>query len=191
MEMHMIDMPADLQQKTETPSSYEQVAIKKETPKPYKLVSDDIKAKGMIKIPPKQDQNLTYVELDRSKKDEETIYELITTMADNGKVWLLFNKSHMNQMGEEIGHVHPLKFLGYIFAENHLKRCMARILEDYFKRNGFIDGLGPSLDNELKKGALYPMLNDFCEEIGIKPYEVESYFQKRDWDGLLRYLCNH
>lgn len=186
----MIDMPEmAANDDLKSPPAIVQTAEKKAPS--YELVNQDIKAKGLIKIPPKQGANLNYEQLDRSQKDEQTIYKLITTMADNGKVWLLFNKTEMNQMGEEVGHVHPLRFLGYIFSERHLKRCMARVLEDYFKRNGFIDGLGPSLDNELKKGTLYPYLKEFCEEVGVKPYEIESYVQKRDWEGFMRYLINH
>lgn len=65
---------------------------------------------------------------------------------------------------------------------------MPNIFDDYFKRNGFLEGLGPSLTREAEKGKLDPYLNDFAAELNIPVNQIRTYFQTRDWENLVRYL---
>jgi len=156
-----------------------------------KSVNQKSKTKALIKIPTKQEKPENYGELIRSKKDEKVINELITTMAEKGKVKLLFIKHHMEELGDQVRHVHPLKFIGYIFSKKALKVHMKDILADYFKKSSFIDGLATPLNNEARKGKLNKYLEEFCAEVGVKDYEVKPYFQRRDWEGLLHFLSNN
>lgn len=145
---------------------------------------------SIIKKPPAKQADLTYQELACTEQDQAYIYEIISTMAENGKLNLLFKKTHLKEIGEQINHVHPMKFMSTIFTNPHLKSCMFYIWDDYFKRNGFLDGLGPSLTREADKGKLHQYIKEFAEEVGVPVENIEGYFQAREWEGLVLYLIH-
>lgn len=191
----MLDMPPDQSSQVTMGSFYESVEIKDISSLLCKNTSINNRtastAKGIIKIPPQTPEIKNYNDLIRSEKDEKVIEELITTMANTGKIKLLFNKHYVEDLGDQIRHVYPLRFLGLIFSKPHLKECMKKILDDYFKKSGFIDGLSPSMDNELKKGKLHEFLNDFCKEVNVKPHQIQPFLNARDWEGLIYFLANN
>ncbi len=147
---------------------------------------------SIIKIPaPKGNGPLTYQELPCTDQDQAIIGEIITTMSENGKLSLLFMQSHLKQLGAEINHVHPLKFLSTIFANPRLKTCMNSVYDDYFKRNGFLEGLGPSLTNEADKGKLDQYAEEFAQEVKVPVEGVRKFFQSRNWEEFVRYLMEN
>ncbi len=150
------------------------------TPKPFFA--------SIIKFPPGGEKQLTYLDLICTDQDKSNIYEIITTMSDNGKLSLLLKQGHLKQLGAQINHVHPLKFMSTIFSNPRLKMCMPEIFDDYFKRNGFMDGLGPSLERESEKGKLIQFLNDFASEVNVNPESIRGFFLARDWENLVRFL---
>jgi len=151
------------------------------------LVSTPITA-SIIKKPPAKPTETPYKELVCTEQDKTYIYEIISTMAGNGKLSLLFKQSQLKEMGAQINHVHPLKFLSSIFANPYLKSCMAQVWDDYFKKNGFLDGLAPSLTREAEKGKLTQYLKEFSAEVGVKEEHLRPYFEARDWENLVLFL---
>ncbi len=133
----------------------------------------------------------SYKELVCTEEDQNNIAYIIQTMADNGKLSLLFKKSELNGIGARINHVHPFKFLGTVFSNENLKACMREIYKDYFKWNGFMDGLGPSLTIQADQGKLGQYLNDFAKETGVTSQELLGYIQSKDWESMVRYLMTH
>jgi hypothetical protein len=152
---------------------------------------------GIVKLPPVAEEPVateaaTYEQLTCTEEDRENIYYIISTMAENGKLTLLFQyKSDLTRRGVEIAHVHPLKFLGTIFSDPNLKECMQRIYPDYFKRTKFMNDLGESLTNRMDRGQLEPYLEEFAKEVCAPVEAIRGYAQSRDWDGLLQFLLNH
>lgn len=149
---------------------------------------------SIIKFPPgggQPPQMSPYKELVCSEEDRANIYELIMTMAREGKMSLLFKQSHMKLLGAKICHVHPLKFLATIFSDPQLKECMREVFNDHFKRNGFMDGLGSSLTREAEKGTCEIYLKEFSQEVGVKVEILHKFFQARDWDGFVRCLIEN
>ncbi len=65
---------------------------------------------------------------------------------------------------------------------------MSYIWDDYFKRNGFLDGLGPSLFREAEKGKLDLYLEPFAKEIGLQKEDLKPYTDVHDWENLVLYL---
>lgn len=155
----------------------------------YCLAKNKVKVKGIIKIPPKDAIPTTYQALVRSEKDEEVITELITNMGEKSKLGLLRIALHMEELGDHVRHVHPYKFFGYIYSQPHLKECMQMILSDYWKKNSFINGMTPALNNEHRVGSLRKYIKNFCEEAGVKPYQIQPYLDSRDWEGMLHFLA--
>lgn len=160
----------------------------KETPpiKPTPLAT-------IIEIPPavEEKKEIPYNELVCTEVDKLNIAYIIQTMSSNGKLSLLFKKSELKRIGAEINHVHPLKFLETIFANPDLKECMREIHRDYFKWNGFLDGLVPSLNSQSDQGKLTQHLKDFSARVNSTPESLTPYFESRDWENLIRYLTNN
>lgn len=143
---------------------------------------------SIIKKPPAKPMETLYKDLVCTETDRMNIYEIVSTMAEKGKLGLLFQQNHLREVGAQINHVHPLKFLAVIIKDPHLKSCMFYIWDDYFKRNGFLDGLGPSLTREAEKGKLHIYINDFSADIGASPEVLKSYFDARDWENMVLFL---
>jgi len=146
----------------------------------------------IIKIPPPEsDKDLPYGELICTQEHQDQIAYIISTIASNSKVSLLFLQGDLKRAGAKINEVHPLKFLESIFANPALKEQMKEIENDRFKWSGFMDGLVPSLTNQANQGKLLQYLPDFAQRVGNAPEELISYFQSKDWDNLVRYLITH
>jgi hypothetical protein len=148
---------------------------------------------SIIRVSPPAPANTCYKDLVCTPQHQACIHEIITMMADHSKFSLLVNQPHLKQLGVQVQHVHPLKFLSTIFLNPTLKNCMASIFDDYFKRNGFLgddlsDGLGPSLNRECDKGKIEPYLQDFANEMKVPIEQLRPYFAARDWENLVRYL---
>lgn len=143
---------------------------------------------SIIKIPNKEPTEVAYKDLVCTEQDKAAIFEIVTTMSENGKIALLLKQNHLRFLGAQINHIHPLKFLSTVFANPRLKVCMFDIFDDYFKRNGMMEGLGPSLSKEAEKGKLMQYLNEFAAEVNVSPDDLRGFFQSRDWEGMVRYL---
>lgn len=150
---------------------------------------DEKAAMGIIK--PKPREEAPYAKLVCTEQDKQAITEIIKNMGEHGKFWLLRHKSYMNELGDSIRHVHPLKFLEVVFNNDYLKVCMREVFDDYFKRNGFMDGLGGTLTNKSKAGELERYTHDFAKSINVSYDSIDIYFQNRDWDGLVRHLIGN
>ncbi len=146
---------------------------------------------SIIKFPPEGDKgDVSYKELVCSTEDTACISEILMILAEHGKISLLFKQGHLKQLGAQINHLHPLKFLSTIFKDPNLRECMKKVADDYFKWNGFMEGLAPSLTKEADKGKLEKHLLDFAEDIGISPDHIRKYFQNRDWESLVHSLMS-
>lgn len=143
---------------------------------------------SIIKKPPVKVTEPSYKDLVCTESQKACIYEIISTMADNSKLSLLFKQNHLKSLGDQISDVHPMKFLSTIFSDYYLKICMINIWNDHFKRNGFLDGLGPSLTREMEKGKLLFHLADFGAEIGVSEEAMRPYFESQDWENLVAFL---
>lgn len=143
---------------------------------------------SIIKKPPVKSTEITYKDLACTEDQKTYIYEIISTMAEKGKLSLLFNQTHLKELGDRISDVHPLKFLSVIFSDPYLKSCMMVVWSDYFKRTGFMDGLAPSLTREMEKGKLMSYLKDFAKDVNVSVEHLQGYFDAHDWDNLVLFL---
>lgn len=144
---------------------------------------------GVIKIPPAQERK-TYAELPgNNSEDQRKIIELFTIMGSHGKMDLLINyKKHLEKLGKEIEHVHPLKLLGIIFSKPQMKQYLDNIYNDYFKWKSFIEGLEPNMNHEYLKNNMMQHIDDFAKEVNVPKENLLPFFQKRDWKGLVKFL---
>lgn len=146
---------------------------------------------SIIKKPPtKVPAEITYKDLTCSEQDKACIYEIISTVGETGKLGLYFKQDHLEELGAQINHVHPLKFLATIFSDPYLKGCMISVWNDYFKKGRFMGGLVPNLTREAEKGKLDQYIPDFAADVGVNLEQIRPFFESRDWDNLVYFLIH-
>lgn len=149
---------------------------------------------SIIKIPPTRPPDpsaISYNDLPLSIDDAQKITRLITVMGENGKVALLFKyQKELRQIGREIEHVHPLKFVSVILSNPYLKSCMKEVHKDYFKWTNFMDGLGNGLTSQNKQGRVSIYLNDFANAFGVSLEKLQQFVDKQEWENMLIFLIN-
>lgn len=181
----------DTNPSNEKPSSSICYFVEKQKSSSFSLIKTNSVLAG-IKLPPKQEKK-TYSELPGSSiVDQNKIIELFSTLGSHGKIDLLLHyKKHLEQIGKEIAHVHPLKLIGIIFSTPNMKENMDNVYNDYFKWGEFYKGFEPNMNHELMKGNLLQHINDFAQHVGVDPASITPYFNKKDWKGLIKYLINN
>lgn len=148
---------------------------------------------AIVLTPPEKKK--TYTELSGSApQDQSKIIELFKTMGAEGKLALLKKYKYLEQIGKDISHVHPLKLLGVIFSNPSMKPYMKEIYKDSFKWKTFIDGFGimnglaTNMNRELKQNNLLQHINGFANHVNIPAENLKPFFDRGDWEGLVKYL---
>lgn len=136
-----------------------------------------------------------YYNLQMSEDQQSVTTKLIKKMGDSGYWELLKIRKEMEKLGDAVAAVHPLRFIGYIYGNPGLKKRMATILDDIFKRRGFLNGHGKKegfsqkMTKEANNHNLMKYLPGFAQSLGITQSSIEPYFHRHDWEGLLRHLA--
>ncbi|MBN2479932.1 MAG: hypothetical protein JXA94_06865 [Parachlamydiales bacterium] len=187
----MLDMPIDFQE-TNVPNKTEIVNTKTSNLNYHLVFNKSSILAGIIKIPPKEDRNITYQDLPRTEEDEKKIEELITSIGIHGKLTLLLHhEKRLRKIGDEIRYLHPFKFLGFLFSRDDLKQHMFAIFDDYFKRTNFTKDLFQTLDVYDLKNKLTMYVDDFSNEVNIPANKIRPFVDNKDWLGLLKFLMNN
>ena len=145
-------------------------------------------------LAPNTSQSSLFDHIPITQMDQDNINQLITKLADYGYLRLLGKKKEMEKLGDKVYHVHPLRFIGYIYKQPNLRKKMIGIMNDPFKRRGFFngrrkrEGFSQRMTKEMKSNNLVDYLPGFVRFLGISEEEVIDFFYHHDWQGLLRYL---
>jgi hypothetical protein len=141
-----------------------------------------------VKMIPKSSDTTSYDQLSLSEADKQNIAFIVETIATNSKISLLFKQGELRERGNQILHVHPLKFLSTIFTQDELTGFLSQLFSDYFKKTSFMDGLVEGLNREQQKGKLNQHICSFAKEIKVPHEEIKGYFYSNDWEGLVKKL---
>ncbi len=139
-------------------------------------------------IRPQKHKKLPYHQLKCTDKDRDTIHIIISNTAERNILWLAANRSDFYRMGEEITHVHPLKFLEIIFSSPYLKQCMSKIFNDFIKHPLFMRDLAANLRAKHETGELLCHAAPFAKELDLQVEEIIPLLEDQDWNGLMRHL---
>ncbi len=130
-------------------------------------------------------------QLEISQTDKKLISYIISSMAEKNMFQLGLQKKSLEKRGKQIEHVHPLKFLSFLFSQPHLRQAMQEIRTNYFKWNGFMDGLSKKLDSEANAQDLLPYVEGFATSLNVDSRRVAYYLEKKDWEALVVFLMNN
>lgn len=153
---------------------------------------DKVSGKGKSGIPQPIEGNPTdlYTKLHIKDSDKRIISSMIDTIANTNVFQLALKEREVQQKGDKINHVHPVRFLGTVFSDPKIKNDMIEIKRSYFKWNGFIGGFSKRMDEEFQRDNVLRYVPGFAASLNIDPEQVKRYVQSQDWDGLVRFLMN-
>lgn len=129
-----------------------------------------------------------YERIPATAEDRQKISTILITMAENSVFQLLFERKFLERLGQEVHHVHPIRFLGTIFSDPHLVQCMFVIRTSGFKWGGFMDGITERLKGEIKAGNVNLYIPGFAQELGLRAEDIQAYINQRDIEGLVLFL---
>lgn len=137
---------------------------------------------------PKVSSPPNFKDLSCTKEQKTHIHEIISTLGTQGKMSLLWQQSHLRELGDKIKDVHPLKFIAIIITDPYLKNCIGAVWQDYFKRNGFLEDLIPSINREMEKGKFQIYIPNFAQEVGVNPDHLQKFIVTKDWENFIALL---
>lgn len=129
-----------------------------------------------------------FYQLPLNEKERRIIRSIFTTMAEKNIFELALVKRSMEKKGKKVTHVHPMRFVGYIFSNHQLRGCMKKIVKSSFKWDAFVDGFSKRMKEEHANNNLHRHIPGFCQEVGADPHAVARFIDKKDWEGLVKSL---
>lgn len=122
-----------------------------------------------------------------TSKEKKDIAYIVSTLAEKSLFSLLGYKSSLEEAGDRVNHVHPLRFLMCIFTDSHLKNDM----KDLQKRGGwvwgdFMGGLSNSLSEEHKRNNVTDeQVKNFAKAVGVDPSHLLPSVHKKKWSDFV------
>lgn len=129
-----------------------------------------------------------YETLPINGEERHKIGVIIITLAENSIFKLLFEKKHLERLGHDINHVHPIRFLGTVFSDPRLVHCMFEIRSSGFKWDGFIDGFSERFMQEVRAGNVNAYIPGLAESLNINFDQFQSLVDKNDFEAMVLYL---
>jgi hypothetical protein len=124
--------------------------------------------------------------------EKEFISFIVSTLGNKSltKVWK--EKSSLKKAGDQIDHIHPLKFLTIIFTDENLKVAIANLKESKWVWTESKKGLFSSLSDELASENMpLEYIQEFSETIGIDPALILPSIYHADWDDFFSVLIKN
>jgi hypothetical protein len=120
-------------------------------------------------------------------QEAQDIRYIITTLGETSTVGLLMKKSTLEQAGNRIGHVHPLKFFGFILSDQRLRRSFGQMKGIAWKN--FVNGMAGSFAvADTRRNLSMAMIEDFARAGRLDPAIVNGYIQNRRWKELIHFV---
>lgn len=136
----------------------------------------------------KVDPAASYLALPIEEWEKESIYTIISTMGEKNILQLGLESKSLKKRGKKINHVHPMRFVGYIFSDPYLKKCMSEVKKSAFKWKGFMRGFSKRMEEEFSKNNLFPYVGGFAEQVGVNASDIQVFIDNKDWDGFINFL---
>lgn len=133
-------------------------------------------------------ESVSFYSLPLHQWEKKVIEKIITSMAEKSLAQLLLDKKEMEKKGDQIHHVHPLRFMGHAISQTYLKSCMKQFRSNSFKWNNFIDGYSQKMKEMAAADNLIKHLDGFCEFLGLEYEPISDYVQKGQYEALVDYL---
>lgn len=120
--------------------------------------------------------------------EKKVIEKIVTAMAEKSLAQLLLDRKEMEKRGDQINHVHPLRFIAYVMSDGYLKSCMNQFKGNSFKWSNFINGYAERMKEEAACDNLNRHIEGFCDFLKVDPMPIYDWINKGNYEGLVLYL---
>jgi len=132
-----------------------------------------------------------YYKLPLKEGEKKIIHKIIATMAEKNVFQLGLERKNLKIKGEQINHIHPMRFIGYIFSDHQLKSYMRQIRKNSFKWDGFIEGFSRRMKEEAKNSNLDLYIPGFAHSLNVSSETIMKYISSHNWEGLVLFLLRN
>jgi hypothetical protein len=131
-----------------------------------------------------------FAEVDPSEKND--IRLIFNHLANKNWIGLAFVKEELESAGDRIDHLHPLRFLMTVFADEELKVLVRNVRAKGWIWNHFISGLKECLATESSIGNMKAeYILHFAESLKISPSLIAGAIASEMWDEFVDLLITH
>jgi len=116
----------------------------------------------------------SFASLKLKPEEEETIYTLVHQICTMNAANLFFDRKNLNDQGDKVRHVHPLKSLEYIFSHKDLPKELEGLKNDrwnYLTWDRFITDTTNSLKAQAATLSIYK--TDFARSLEINLADID------------------
>ncbi len=130
------------------------------------------------------------------KAEEEDISFIINTLAYKSLASVFCKKKKLEEAGDRINHLHPLRFLLFILSDPKLNAGLRAIYSRDLLWSSFVGGTYTSLKEESDRGNMHEeCVSDFCSQLSINDpdvqFEIAQALQAQSWDVFMKLLFLH
>jgi hypothetical protein len=127
-----------------------------------------------------------------TEAEKKLVSFIILTMGNGSLRSIWSERSALERAGDQIDHLHPLRFLMTIFSDEKMKAAMGNIHGRSFVWGRFKKGLFVSLDEESDKDNIsLESIRDFAKTIGVDHNLLLRPLKQKKWDEFIHLLIKH
>lgn len=135
-------------------------------------------------------EELSFYSLPIHQWEKKIIEKIVSSLAEKTLAQLLLDRKEMEKRGDQIRHVHPLRFMGYVFHDPYLKACLPQFKNSAFKWSNFIDGFVQKMREEMAKGNVVKHLEGFCDYLKVDLEKVSELVNSGQFEDLIYFLMD-
>jgi hypothetical protein len=129
---------------------------------------------------------------DVSPEEKMAIRFIVTTLANKSLIAIALAKGDLEEAGDRIDHIHPLRFLMTVFTDEELKVGIRNIRGKGWVWNHFLGGLKEALSAETKIGNMKnEYIQNFSQVVKINTALIQPAISQQKWDDFVDLLITH
>lgn len=125
-----------------------------------------------------------------TSEEKSDIHHIIKTLANESLIKIKKMESSLVKAGDRINHIHPLKFLGYIFSEEELIICMHNLQGRRFVWKRFLNDTIEAIEEEADRGNILSFAAEFAEKINLDPDLIIPSMKEEHWAKFIDILID-
>lgn len=119
----------------------------------------------------------------------QDIHYIVTFLANKSLLSIASHRGSLEDAGDRIDHIHPMRFLLTVFSNEELKVGMRNIRGKSWVWGDFVAGLKNSLATEMNiQNIREEYITHFSQSVGLDAGVFRSYLMARQWDDFIDVL---
>lgn len=125
-----------------------------------------------------------------TSEEKSDIYHIVKTLANESLIKIKKMESSLVKAGDRINHIHPLKFLGYIFSEEELIICMHNLQGRRWVWKRFLGDTIDVIEEEAGRENILSFVVEFAEKINLDLNLILPSIKEERWAKFIDILID-